>query len=162
MFSTTTEYAMRAMSWLALTPDTLVPTPLLAVRAKVPQHYLAKVLRQLADARLVTGRRGVRGGYKLSRAASSISLLDVVRAVVRDERIERNHPDNRTRGPKGCPLQQTMDRAACLVIEVYGSATLASIIKDHKPRVHNGRATSNGTAAKSTRPASKVRRAARR
>lgn len=161
MFSTTTEYAMRAMSWLALTPDTLVPTPLLAARARVPQHYLAKVLRQLADAHLVTGRRGVRGGYKLSRAASSISLLDVVRAVVRDERIERNHPDNRTRNPKGCPLQQTMDRAACLVIEVYGSATLASIIKNHKVQIHNGHAKSKSTA-KAPRRTPKAKLAARR
>ncbi len=69
MFSQTTEYALRVMAWLALSPDLLVPTLTLADKTKVPAHYLAKVLQQLASAELVTGRRGVRGGYKLARAA---------------------------------------------------------------------------------------------
>ena len=69
MFSQTTEYALRAMACLAMYPDDLVATPTLAEQTKVPANYLAKVLQQLAAAKLITGRRGVGGGYRLARPA---------------------------------------------------------------------------------------------
>src|SRR5262249_779585 len=63
VFSQTTEYALRAMACLALAPDELVPTSVLADKTKVPANYLAKVLQQLAGGGLIRGRRGVgRGG----------------------------------------------------------------------------------------------------
>lgn len=130
MFSTTTEYAMRAMSWLALSPETLVPTPQLAEKTKVPPHYLAKVLQQLSAAGLITGRRGVRGGYKLSRDAGKITLLEVVRAVVDVERIERCPLGLENHGPNLCPLHRAVDKAAASVIDIYGKLTLASLIEN--------------------------------
>src|SRR5882672_8604555 len=97
---------MRAMAWLALSPDVLVPTMTLAEKTKVPPHYLAKVLQQLSAADLIMGRRGVRGGYKLSRPARQISLLDVVRAVAEVERITTCPLGIESHGPTLCPLHK--------------------------------------------------------
>ena len=130
MFSQTTEYALRAMSWLALSPEVLVPTAMLAEKTKVPPHYLAKVLQQLSSAKLITGRRGVRGGYKLARPASNISLLEVVRAVADVERITSCPLGLDNHGPNLCPFHRRIDLAAKTIIDLYGSTTLAQLVSD--------------------------------
>ncbi len=128
MFSQTTEYAVRAMAWLALSPSDLVPTVLLAERTQVPSHYLAKVLQQLAAAELVTGRRGVRGGYRLARPASAITVMEVVRSVTRLERITSCPLGLASHGSNLCPLHRLMDHAAKAVIDVLDNKTLADLI----------------------------------
>lgn len=130
MFSQTTEYALRAMAWLALSPEVLVPTGTLAEKTKVPPHYLAKVLQQLSSAKLITGRRGVRGGYKLARPARDISLLEVVRAVADVERITTCPLGLDNHGPNLCPLHKRIDLAAKAVIDVYGGITLDQLLDE--------------------------------
>lgn len=128
MFSQTTEYALRAVAWLALTPDALVPTSVLAEKTQVPPHYLAKVLQQLSTSKLVLGRRGVRGGYRLARPPGSITLLEVVRAVAQVERIKECPLGLSSHAGRLCPLHQRMDAAAKSLIEIYGSATLGDLV----------------------------------
>lgn len=128
MLSQTAEYALRAMAWLALSRGELVPTALIAEKTQVPSHYLAKVLQQLAGAHLIEGRRGVRGGYRLSRPAATISLLDVINTVEKVERIRTCPLGLAEHGPHLCPLHQRMDRAAKAVIEIFGDATLADLV----------------------------------
>lgn len=130
MFSQTTEYALRAMAWLALSPDRLVPTGMLAEKTKVPPHYLAKVLQQLSAAKLIQGRRGVRGGYRLSRLAAQISLLDVVRSVAEVERITSCPLGIEGHGSNLCPLHKRIDQAAKTVMDIYGAASLQSLIDE--------------------------------
>jgi Rrf2 family nitric oxide-sensitive transcriptional repressor len=121
---------MRAMAWLALSPDVLVPTVMLAEKTKVPSHYLAKILQQLSAADLIKGRRGVRGGYKLNRPAAQITLLEVVRAVSSVERIKTCPLGLTSHGPNLCPLHRKLDSAAKAVIDIYDEATLASLIAE--------------------------------
>lgn len=128
MFSQTTEYAVRAMAWLALSPGELVPTVTLAERTQVPSHYLAKVLQQLAAAELVTGRRGVRGGYRLARPAHEITVMAVVRSVAQLDRITACPLGIASHGPNLCPLHRLMDQAAKVVIDVLDGKTLADLI----------------------------------
>ncbi len=120
---------------LALSPDKLVPTGQLADKTKVPPHYLAKVLQQLATADLIVGRRGVHGGYKLTRAASTISLLDVVRSVATVERINTCPLGLDNHGPNLCPLHRRIDEAAKVLIDTYGSVSLQDLVNqpDRKP-----------------------------
>jgi lysyl-tRNA synthetase class 2 len=56
MYSQTAEYALRAMACLALRPNVLVSTNVLARETKVPSNYLSKVLQTLANAGLIEGR----------------------------------------------------------------------------------------------------------
>ena len=56
--------------------------------------FLAKVLQRLAHARLVIGKRGLHGGYRLALAAEKIILADVVSAV-----------DTAMKGERQCVLE---------------------------------------------------------
>ncbi|MBX3358666.1 MAG: Rrf2 family transcriptional regulator [Phycisphaeraceae bacterium] len=128
MFSQTTEYALRAMAWLALSPGQLVSTTALAQATKVPEHYLAKVLQQLAAAGLVRGRRGVGGGYQLSRPASQITMTEVVRSTGRIERITVCPLGLSSHGTNLCPLHRMLDSVAKDALAMLDGKTLADLI----------------------------------
>jgi len=129
VFSQTAEYALRAMSWLALSPGVLVPTGELARATKVPPHYLAKVLQQMAAANLITGRRGVGGGYKLARPPSEISLREIVAVVTNLDRIRACPLGLTTRCESLCPLHSLMDSLAATVISALDGKTLADLLQ---------------------------------
>lgn len=136
MISQTAEYALRAMSWIALTPDERVPSSLLAEKTKVPSDYLSKVLQLLAEAGMIEGRRGVRGGYRLSKKPDKIRLLDIINAVSRDEmqlkRIDSCPLGLPNHAPELCPLHHTMDRAIEALIEVLGDMTIADMVNSDR------------------------------
>jgi Rrf2 family protein len=117
------------MACLALAPDELVPTTTLAEMTKVPNNYLAKVLQQLAAAKLIVGRRGVGGGYKLSRPAAQINLLDVVNSVGSLQRIHACPLGLANHGTNLCPLHRQLDQAAAMLIKMLDGITLKSLIE---------------------------------
>lgn len=129
MYSQTAEYALRAMSCLALY-DNLVATPTLAEQTKVPANYLAKVLQQLAAAGLITGRRGVGGGYRLAKPPEQISLLQVINAVDTVARIDKCPLGLPNHGKNLCPLHRRIDQAAAAVIDIFGTVSLRDLISD--------------------------------
>jgi Rrf2 family transcriptional regulator, nitric oxide-sensitive transcriptional repressor len=134
MLSQTTEYALRAMACLALKPNELTPTPALARMAHVPPNYLAKVLQQLSGAGLITGRRGVGGGYKLSRAPSEITLLDIVNAIGEVKKIECCPCDTDKNGcDELCPLHTRTAAAISAVVDIYSGTSLRDLLTDRKP-----------------------------
>lgn len=48
---------------------------------QIPQRFLTRVLRRLAERGLIEPVLGRHGGYRLARPATSITLLDVIDAV---------------------------------------------------------------------------------
>jgi Rrf2 family protein len=127
MLSNTAEYALRAMAWLTLTPDELVSAGSLAQHTRVPADYLAKILQQLSQAGLITGRRGVGGGYKLAKPAEEIYMLDVLNVVDPVERLRSCPVGLETHGPNLCPLHQKIDEAIAAVCDVFGNVTLTDL-----------------------------------
>ncbi|MFZ5979412.1 MAG: RrF2 family transcriptional regulator [Candidatus Zixiibacteriota bacterium] len=75
-------YAVHALHYIASRDDRHpVLAREIADKFKMPYDSTLKILRQLAQAGLVTPHRGCRGGFTLVREAEAISLLDVVEAV---------------------------------------------------------------------------------
>ncbi len=130
MLSQTTEYALRAMSCLAYMPDELVSTAQLAEVTHVPMNYLAKVLQLLAKADLITGRRGVGGGYRLNRPASDISLMDVINSIDSIDRIRSCPLKLENHSGKLCPLHARLDGAAKALIDTFEGISLANMIAE--------------------------------
>jgi len=79
MISTTSEYALRALTQLARLAhgDTILGRDL-AENTSIPPKYLAKIMLALRNAGLVVASRGTGGGYGLLRPADAIHLIDVV------------------------------------------------------------------------------------
>jgi FeS assembly SUF system regulator len=76
-----TDYATVVLTALAAQPDRVLSASELAEQAGLEVPTVAKLLKPLAQAGLVLAFRGSHGGYRLSRAAVDISLIDVVEAM---------------------------------------------------------------------------------
>ena len=74
------DYGVRALVDLALRADTgrLERTADIAGRQSIPEPYLDQVLTTLNKFGFIRSRRGPQGGHVLARAASDITLHDVV------------------------------------------------------------------------------------
>lgn len=73
-------YAVRVMADIAKSDD-YVSLSDVAERLDISIKYLEKIVSMLSKANLVKSMRGTKGGYKLSREASRISVKDVLDAT---------------------------------------------------------------------------------
>ncbi len=89
MLSITSQYALRALSYLAHQSGEAVLGRDLAQSVEIPANYLSKVLLTLRNAGLVDTARGSGGGYRLSRPANDIHLIDVVELF---DEVSRTNP----------------------------------------------------------------------
>lgn len=100
MLSTTSEYALRALAYLAAhPPGTALLGRDLAILADVPANYLSKILVTLRNAEIVDTTRGLSGGYRLHRPAQEIFLIDVVELF---DGVSRTSPACFLRHQKPC------------------------------------------------------------
>jgi len=75
------DYGVIVTTHLAAFPDRQVTAATIAAETRLPQATVAKVLKALAHAGLVTAARGASGGYRLARSARAISVAEVVAAI---------------------------------------------------------------------------------
>jgi len=81
-FSLQVHYAVCSMFDLAYNGlDQPVQVRVMGERQQIPTRYLEQIFQRLRRARLVTGKRGPGGGYRLARPASEITLREIVEAV---------------------------------------------------------------------------------
>ncbi|HXZ01229.1 MAG TPA: SUF system Fe-S cluster assembly regulator [Stellaceae bacterium] len=75
------DYGVIIATHLAVEAERQMTAAALAKEAKLPRATVAKVLKALAHAGIVTGARGAAGGYRLARPAASISIAELVAAI---------------------------------------------------------------------------------
>ncbi|HET9033077.1 MAG TPA: SUF system Fe-S cluster assembly regulator [Dokdonella sp.] len=76
-----TDYATVVMTCLASAKADVMSAQQLAELARLELPTVSKLLKQLAQAKLVESRRGVNGGYRLARKPDQISVADIVTAM---------------------------------------------------------------------------------
>lgn len=127
MFSQTTEYALRAIVYLAENPSPQ-KTEKIASATQIPPAYLSKVLQQLNRAAIVGSQRGLKGGHFLSRKPKKITILEIVNSVEPLQRIKEcplGLPAHKT---QLCPLHKKLDEAAALIERSFGNTTVLDLI----------------------------------
>ena len=78
------DYALIAMNHLARrqgSPSASTSARDIAERYDIPIELMAKVLQRLARRGLLTSHQGTRGGYRLGRPSSLISVADIIQAI---------------------------------------------------------------------------------
>ena len=94
----------------------------------VPRNYASQILAELVRAGLARSRAGRDGGYVLSLAPDSISLLDVIEAgegPLRPSRCALG--DGPCRWEDVCPLHETWSAATEAMRQVLAATTLAEV-----------------------------------
>ncbi|HEY2540579.1 MAG TPA: SUF system Fe-S cluster assembly regulator [Stellaceae bacterium] len=75
------DYGVIVATHLAAFPERQLTAAALADEVRLPRATVAKILKALAHAGLVTATRGAAGGYRLARDPRSISVAQVVAAI---------------------------------------------------------------------------------
>lgn len=75
------DYGTVIMSYMARDPERVYSAGDVALRTRVAQPTVSKVMKMLARGALVTSQRGARGGYVLARAPSEISMAQIIDAI---------------------------------------------------------------------------------
>jgi len=83
MFSKSTEYAIRALVYLAVnsSPKQRYGTKKIAEDLDFPEHFLGKVLQQLARKNIISSAKGPNGGFCIDNNAIEISLLKIIESI---------------------------------------------------------------------------------
>ncbi len=126
--SQTVEYALRAVVWLAENAGKPQTTQQIADGTRMPSSYLSKVLQGLAKSNIVTGQRGLHGGFTLAREADSLTLLDVVNAVEPVQRIEVCPLGIECHGKNLCALHRALDETMAVVEQNFASQTIGGLL----------------------------------
>src|SRR5262245_12965784 len=87
LFSKTCEYALRAMIFIAQKSMQGNRAGLKEIAGAIdsPEHFIAKILQDLARKQLLESAKGPNGGFYLDKKGLNCSLADIVKAVDGDK-----------------------------------------------------------------------------
>jgi Rrf2 family transcriptional regulator, cysteine metabolism repressor len=97
----------------------------------IPERYLVQILSQLKGAGLVASTRGAAGGYRLARAATSISLAEVLVAVDGPD-VPRRNP-SATNRPTTSVLTSVWESVRAAERVVLDHTTIAQLAEQSSP-----------------------------
>ncbi len=73
-----TDYAIRALCFMAKNKGKMTPVSVLVKELKVPRPFLRKILQILERRGMLISARGIGGGFALAKGPEKISVLELV------------------------------------------------------------------------------------
>lgn len=138
MLTQTSEYALRAMVYLARKgEDRYAGVKEIAKATDVPSNYLAKILQQLAKAGVLESQKGFGGGFRVADKLSKINLLAIVDPLENISRFHRCVLGQRECSDEmACPLHDAWKRICKEYLGSLENTTLQDVA-DFKRKVED-------------------------
>ncbi len=157
------DYALMSMKHLAMRPDGgSASAREIAEQYDIPIELLAKVLQRLVRTGLLVSTQGTRGGYTLRRAASAISVADVIQAIDGPLTVTACSTDNNDcEQYNKCSIRDPLWQIRERIVQALGTVTIAEMASDHALRdtgVTAGNTLTADSAATAPTPVAVVRR----
>jgi len=128
-----TDYALRALTYIARVEKKTVTADDLVKRFKMPRPFLRKILQILNKRNVLNSFRGKKGGFVLAKPAGSIFVVDIMRIfqgpVRLSEHIFKNKVCPRI---KVCVLKKKLDAIEKQVIKELKAISIDSLARDVK------------------------------
>ena len=131
MISTKGRYAIRLMVDLARQDrERFTPLGEIADRQQISKLYLEIILKKLVTAKMITGKSGKNGGYKLVKEPEKITVLEIL------ELMEGTVAPVAclAKGAKSCPFRKKCSTIAMwteydkMTREYFGKKTIADLV----------------------------------
>ena len=130
------DYALIAMKHLALRGDRGSSSAReIAALYNIPIELMAKVLQRLVRRGLLASHQGTRGGYKLARVPTQISVADVIQAIdgpVTVTACSTSEGSNCEQIAK-CNVRDPLWRVRSRILAALGECTIAELAADPTP-----------------------------
>ena len=131
MLSKTTEYALRAIVYIALNNAKGQRSGIkeIAKELELPTHFMGKILQDLVRKGVIASMKGPGGGFYLHRPANQINVLEVVRTIDGLEAFRKcgmgmkecsdTHP---------CPLHDDIKRYRDQLLKTFRDKTIQTLV----------------------------------
>ena len=133
MISTKGRYALRLMIDLAEQPgDRFIPLREIAARQEISEKYLEGIVKSLVQSGLLTGLRGKKGGYRLTKAPADYTVYEILSATEEDlapvSCLEAGAPAcPRADECRTVSMWKNLDQ---MIIQFFSGITLESLMKE--------------------------------
>ncbi|WP_106478645.1 SUF system Fe-S cluster assembly regulator [Phytohalomonas tamaricis] len=122
------DYAAVVMAQIARHPNESHAAAELADDVGLPRPTVSKTLKMLLRAGLLQSRRGVQGGYQLSRPASQITVSDIIAAIDGPVAMtECSHATGDCDLAATCGVADNWQRVSIAIRQLLDSVTLAHL-----------------------------------
>jgi Rrf2 family protein len=124
-----TDYAIRALCYIAKNKNDMVSVSELVRELRMPRPFLRKILQALNKKKYLRSYKGAGGGFKLNVRPDKIFLLDLIEIFQGPCRLSE-HTFKNTLCPhtKNCKLKKRLDAIEKVMIKNLGDITISCII----------------------------------
>ena len=125
------QYAIKALIELAINHDRGINVTLIngiAEKENIPPRYLEQILLSLKKSGLLISKRGVGGGYGLSRPPQEVTLGDVISAV-EGPLLSLKYSDDKNSDEISSTLSNTMKEVGSAIKRIVDSISLEDMAK---------------------------------
>jgi Rrf2 family protein len=131
------DYALIAMKHLALRADRGSSSAReIAGLYDIPIELMAKVLQRLVRKGLLESHQGTRGGYKLARVPSQISVADVIQAIEGPVTVTAcTTEEGQCEQFSKCNVRDPLFRVRERILAALGECTIAELAADPPSQV---------------------------
>lgn len=126
-----TDYAIRALLFLARQRDRTVSVTELVGSLKIPRPFLRKIMQTMNKKGVLSSHKGNGGGFRLARPADQIFILDLVR-IFQGSTTLNQCLFKKTLCPDrgGCPLKKKIESLEKYVFSELRKTTIAGLVEE--------------------------------
>lgn len=140
-----TDYAMRALCYIAQQGRSSVPASEMVAQLKIPRPFLRKILQVLSGEGMLHSTKGQGGGFSLARSPKEIVLTDLIRIF--QSTIQLNEcvfkkklcPNRST-----CMLKKEIDSIEKEVLERLHGISITSLVNGEAGSARTGKGKCHG------------------
>jgi Rrf2 family transcriptional regulator, iron-sulfur cluster assembly transcription factor len=134
LFSRQCEYALQAVSYLALQPKgKLTSIKELTEHLKIPYHFLGKILQELAQQEILLSRKGRDGGFALAASPHKITLYKIIEIIDGTEfkyRCAMGFSECSSESP--CAIHEQWEKSRSELYKLFAGKNIATMAKAMK------------------------------
>ncbi len=125
-----TDYAVRAICYLASHDKEVVAVPALVKALKIPKPFLRKILQILNKEGVICSQKGIGGGFLLAKPAGKIFLVDLIRIFQGPVKLNECVLQKKIcPNIKTCPLKKKIVNIERHVAKELNAITIGSLVK---------------------------------
>lgn len=130
-------YALRGVLYIALRQEYVkrVQIQEMAQKLSVPQHFLAKIMKQLADKGILKSTKGPYGGFSLTEKTLQTPIFEIVKITDGTGLVDNCVLSFRKCNAKNpCPLHKKIAKLKDGFVESLSVATIGDLLDEKNPK----------------------------
>ncbi|MCX5703980.1 MAG: Rrf2 family transcriptional regulator [Candidatus Omnitrophica bacterium] len=128
-----TDYAIRALGFIAKYKNKIVPASQLVKALKIPRPFLRKLLQRLNREGILKSYKGSGGGFLLARPGNKINIIDLIKIFQGELKLnECLFKKSICPNIKTCVLRKKINNIEKYVISQLKPITIATLLRERR------------------------------